>query len=121
MHFLLPFQTGRRWINLQQIVRPEGIGNYTICMFADGSQLMVALTIKRLLNRIPSGQFVRLHRKHLVNRAFITGVRPTAYVVDLSNGDKIAIARRRVGALMEEVRVSAWASGGVDNNPVYES
>jgi DNA-binding LytR/AlgR family response regulator len=102
---LLPFQTGRRWVNIQQIVRLEGIGNYTICVFADGSQLMVALTIKCLLTRIPTGQFVRVHRKHLVNWVFITGVWPTTYMVTLSNGDEICIARRRMGALMQETRL----------------
>lgn len=97
---LLPFQTGCRWINFQQIVRLEGIGNYTICMFAGGSHLMVARTIKCLLNRILTGQFVRLHRKHFVNRAFVANVQPAAYAVDLSNGGQASIARRQMVALM---------------------
>jgi two-component system, LytTR family, response regulator len=67
---LLPFRAGRWWVDFGQIVWLEGIGNYTSCVFADGSQLVVALTLKRLFDRMPASQFVRLHRKHLINRAF---------------------------------------------------
>jgi DNA-binding LytR/AlgR family response regulator len=100
----LPFRAGRQWIDFQEIIRLEGEGNYTVCFFADGSRLLVALTLKRLLARIPAGLFVRLHRKHVVNRAFITGVRAAAHLVDLSNGDAVSISRRRVGTLKREAR-----------------
>lgn len=102
---LLPFHTGRRWVSLQQIVRLEGEGNYTQFFFADGSRLVVALTLKRLLARLPTGQFVRLHRKHVVNWAFIAGIRQRNHVVVLFTGDEISIARRRLPSLMKEVRM----------------
>jgi DNA-binding LytR/AlgR family response regulator len=101
---LLPFRAGRRWVDFGQIVRLEGIGNYTTCFFADGSQLMVALTIKCLFDRMPASQFVRLHRKHLINRAFFEAIQPHNFMVLLSNGDAISIARRRAGTVMREFR-----------------
>ncbi len=101
---LLPFNKCRRWVNFQQIVRLESEGNYTQFFFADGSRLVVALTLKRLIARLPTGQFVRLHRKHIINRAFITGVRQSVHVVILASGDEISIARRRVSSLKREVR-----------------
>jgi two-component system, LytTR family, response regulator len=92
----LPFQAGQRWVDFGNIVRLEGIGNYTNCVFADGSQLLVALTLKRLQARIPAGLFLRSHRKHLINRTHVTTVhRPTSAVL-LANGERLAISRRRL-------------------------
>lgn len=48
---LLPFQRGRQWVNFDQIIRLEGIGNYTTCLFADGTELLVALTLRRLVEQ----------------------------------------------------------------------
>ncbi len=103
---LLPFQSGRRWVGIQQIVRLEGDGNYTTLFFTDGSHLMVALTLKRLLKRVPAGTFVRPHRKHLVNRSFIVGVHASTSSLDLSNGDSVVIARRRALAFQKEMKTA---------------
>ncbi len=92
---LLPFRGCRRWVAFSQIVRLEGIGNYTTCVFADGSRLLVALTIKRLHDRMPPGAFLRLHRKHLVNRVYVAVSQPDEYWLRLTNGDRVAVARRR--------------------------
>jgi DNA-binding LytR/AlgR family response regulator len=101
---LLPFQSGRRWVGLQEIVRLEGVGNYTTCYFADGSVLLVALTIRCLQDRIPAGVFVRPHKKHLVNRLHVASVQASTFAVQLTNGDKVDIARRRVGEFKREMR-----------------
>ncbi len=103
---LLPFQSGRRWVNIQHIIRLEGDGNYTTLFFTDGSHLMVALTLKRLLKRVPAGVFLRPHRKHLVNRSFIVGVHTNTFTIDLSNGDHVVIARRRATAFQQEMKMA---------------
>ncbi|MBC7569387.1 MAG: LytTR family transcriptional regulator [Spirosoma sp.] len=101
---LLPFEKGHRWINLDEIIRLEGIGNYTSCIFADGSALLVALTIRRLQDRIPAGLFVRPHKKHLLNRAYVAGVHPNMGAVSLTNGDRVAMARRRAIAFRQDMK-----------------
>ena len=101
---LLPFRGSRRWVALSEIVRLEGIGNYTTCVFADGSRLLVALTIKRLNDRMPPGAFLRLHRKHLVNRGYVATNQPDEYWLRLTNGDTVAIARRRAGLVSRETK-----------------
>lgn len=103
---LLPFQSGRRWVSIEHIIRLEGDGNYTTCYFTDGSHLMVALTLKRLLKRVPVGTFLRPHRKHLINRSFIVGVHTNTFTIDLSNGDSIIIARRRATAFQQEMKMA---------------
>lgn len=95
----LPFVQGNRWVNFDHIVRLEGVGNYTTCFLADGSTLLVALTIKCLHDRIPEGTFVRLHRKHLVNWRYVSSVSPATKAVCLTTGERVRIARRRIGSL----------------------
>jgi DNA-binding LytR/AlgR family response regulator len=99
---LLPFQYGRRWVGFQHIVRLEGIGNYTSCVFSDGSALLVALSLRHLQDRLPADGFVRAHRKHLLNRDYIARVSPAKFAIWLTNGDCIEIARRRVAEFRDE-------------------
>jgi two-component system, LytTR family, response regulator len=101
---LLPFRGSRRWVAFSQIVRLEGIGNYTTCVFADGSRLLVALTLKRLHDRMPPGAFLRLHRKHLVNRGYVATNQPDEYWLRLTNGDRVAVARRRAETVLRETQ-----------------
>ncbi len=101
---LRPFQKGREWVSLDQIIRLEGIGNYTTCLFADGTKLLVALTLRRLADRLPAGLFVRPHKKHLINRAFVTRVYTHRSAVQLINGEQVAIARRRVDQFRAEMQ-----------------
>lgn len=96
---MLPFLKTRRWVAMSHIVRLEGVGNYTTCYFVDGSQLLTALSLKVLADRLPEGAFLRTHRKHLVNRAFIAAIQRHDATVQLANGDRITIARRRAEPL----------------------
>lgn len=91
----LPFSHGRRAVPVQQIIRLEGEQNYTRCFFSNGSSLLVALTLKVLLSRLPSGALVRLHRKHAVNPDFIRDWHTREGFVRLHNGETLTIARRR--------------------------
>jgi two-component system, LytTR family, response regulator len=91
----LTFPKGRRTIALQDIVRLEGDYNYTTCFFSDGTHLLVALTLKKLLARLPDGALVRLHRKHAVNPGFVAQWQPQNHLVRMTTGDNVAIARRR--------------------------
>lgn len=92
---LLPFPKGRRSVDLRHIVRLEGDYNYTCCYFSDGSHLVVALTLKKLLARLPDGALVRLHRKHAVNPGFVAEWQRKNHLVRMTTGDSVAIARRR--------------------------
>jgi len=82
------------------------MSNYTRCLFIDGSELLVALCLKRLATRLPAGTFMRAHRKHLINRDHIEAVCPAQLRVALSNGDAVKVSRRRVNAFVADYRRS---------------
>ena len=98
----LPYGNRRRSVSFSEIIRLEGQGNYTRIYFQDGSSLLVALTIKRLLTRLPEASFLRLHRKHVVNRAFVLGINLRQHAVRLQTGEQVSIAHRKIA----EVRLA---------------
>jgi DNA-binding LytR/AlgR family response regulator len=80
-----------------EILYFEGEVNYTHIHLITGKQKMLAKTLLTIENTIASDAFVRISRKHLVNRKFITEV-GRDFVV-LSNDIMLPIARRRRGVL----------------------
>lgn len=91
----LPFPKGRRAVLVSHIVRFEGHQNYTQCFFSDGSSLLVALTMKTLLERLPPDALIRIHRKHAVNPNYVVEWNAVHNYVRLQSGDQLTIARRR--------------------------
>lgn len=75
----------------------EGEVNYTHIHLTTGKQKILAKTLLTVENTIDSDAFVRISRKHLVNRKFIVEV-GRDFVV-LANDLRLPIARRRRGVL----------------------
>jgi two-component system, LytTR family, response regulator len=92
----LLFPKGHRWVPFEQVVRLEGYVNYTIWVFADGTKLTNARTLKYLEARLPVNRFFRPHRKHLINRQHLQTTQYQSQTLTLTNGDAIPIARRRM-------------------------
>lgn len=109
MGLSLPFPKGRRWVPLARIIRLEGIGNYTNVYFTDGTKLLVALTLKVLEERVPAGTMIRPHRKHLLNWQYVQAVHPVLQEVILYNGERFALARRRVSEFSLAYNQRFWA------------
>ena len=91
----------------------EGNVNYTHVHLISGKPKMLARTLLTVENRISSDSFVRISRKHLVNRKFITEI-GVDYVV-LRNDLILPISRRRRGSLwgggvndLKVLRCSVW-------------
>lgn len=101
---ILPFSQGRRWVPLSEILRLEGVGNYTNVYFMDGSQLLVALSLKVFIDRVPAGSLIRAHRKHLLNTQYIDAVSAAQSLVILTNGERLPLARRRMAGFRKEWR-----------------
>ncbi len=100
----LPYLPKRRWTGFDRIVRLEGQGNYTLVYLSDGSHLLVALTLKRLIVRLPTSAFVRLHRKHIINRQYVVAFQPNEQQVCLEAGETIGISRRFMAGVREQFR-----------------
>jgi DNA-binding LytR/AlgR family response regulator len=82
---------------INEVLYCEGNVNYTHIHLISGKQKMLARTLLTVETRIASDSFVRISRKHLVNKRFITEI-GIDYVV-LTNKMTLPISRRRRGVL----------------------
>lgn len=103
---ILPFVGSRRKMPMHRIVRLEGEGNYTVFHFADGSQLMVSLTLKKVEGRLSPKVFVRPHKKSIINLLYVQSVNPDGQQlsVSLMNGDRIDVSRRKASLFIKQVK-----------------
>ncbi|QJW87991.1 LytTR family transcriptional regulator [Spirosoma taeanense] len=107
----LPFWGYRKKMPMHNIVRLEGEGNYTVFHFADGSRLMVSLTLKKMESRLSPKVFVRLHKKNIINLLYLEGVHPEnsfpgrpQLSVSLVNGDRVEVSRRKASRFIKQVK-----------------
>jgi DNA-binding LytR/AlgR family response regulator len=82
---------------VNEVLYCEGEANYTHIHLISGKPKTLARTLLIIETRIASESFVRISRKHLVNRKFIAEI-GTDYVL-LSNKMTLPISRWRRGAL----------------------
>jgi DNA-binding LytR/AlgR family response regulator len=83
---------------INEVLYCEGNINYTHIHLISGKPKMLARTLMAVESRIASDSFVRISRKHLVNRKFITEI-GADYVV-MSDKRTLPISRRRRGVLL---------------------
>ncbi|GAB2560079.1 LytR/AlgR family response regulator transcription factor [Spirosoma areae] len=102
----LPFWGYRKKMPMHRIVRLEGEGNYTLFHFADGSQLMVSLTLKKMEGRLSPKVFVRPHKKNIINLLYLEGIHqnPPQLSISLVNGDRIDVSRRKASRFIKQVK-----------------
>ena len=79
------------------IIRIQGMSNYCKIYFADKRYpLTVAKVLHWFEEHLPAEVFWRTHKTHLVNNSFVQKMNTTSkpYLL-LSNGETIAVSRRR--------------------------
>lgn len=60
-----------RVVNLNEVLRCESNGSYTLFFMSDGEQLLVTKTLKEYDQLLENQGFLRAHQSHLVNIDFI--------------------------------------------------
>ena len=116
----LPFWGSRKKMPMHRIVRLEGEGNYTLFHFADGSQLMVSLTLKKMESRLSPKVFVRPHKKNIINLLYLEDIHPDRQQLSVSlvNGDRIEVSRRKASRFIKQVRGFQKELMTLDESPV---
>ena len=93
---IIPLQQMSGQINVHpaQIVRIESSSNYSRIFFINRAPLVVCKILQWFEDLLPVETFARVHRSHLVNRAFITDLSDENYL-QLQNGETIPVSRRK--------------------------
>jgi two-component system, LytTR family, response regulator len=81
-------------LNPSHIVRVESSSNYSRVFFTNRPPLLVCKILQWFEDMLPMDSFVRVHRSHLVNRAFIAD-RPSETYLLLQGGQVVPVSRRR--------------------------
>ena len=96
---------GVHFVRLSEIVRLEAEDNYTHFMLQTGDKITASRTIKAYEDTLAQLNFVRVHKKHIVNMNFMkTYIKGEGGYLILDNGDSIEVSRRKKSALMDSVR-----------------
>lgn len=96
----LPSSSGLRIVSPAEIIHCTGINNYTQFHLSDGVTIIVSKTIKEFEELLGDHGFVRSHKSHLVNIAYIREIKNDNTIL-LNNGQQVEISRRRQHEVME--------------------
>lgn len=79
---------------LESILRLESESNYTKIFLIDGSNVVVAKTLKMFEEILIKKQFIRVHKSHLVNFKYIAKLDQKNNILHLTNNEEIPVSRR---------------------------
>ncbi|MCC6462635.1 MAG: response regulator transcription factor [Saprospiraceae bacterium] len=96
---------GVHFVRLRDIVRLEAEDNYTHFMLKTGNKITASKTIKAYEDTLLRLNFVRVHKKHIVNMNYMkTYIKGEGGYLVLENGETIEVSRRKKATLMDSVR-----------------
>ncbi|MCD6354618.1 MAG: LytTR family transcriptional regulator [Prolixibacteraceae bacterium] len=79
-----------------KIIRCQGEGNYTHIFFEENNHLLVAKTLVEFEDLLKDDSFLSIHKTYLVNLKHVVAyIKTNGGMLKLSNGDEIAVSRRR--------------------------
>ena len=100
--------TGDRieFIEVGKIIRCQGEGNYSHIFFDGNKSLLVTKTLVEFEDLLGEYSFFRVHKTHLVNLKHVVAYLKTdGGTLQLSNGDTVAISRRRKEEVQKMLKV----------------
>ena len=96
---------GVHFVRLRDIVRLEAEDNYTHFILKPGNKITASKTIKAYEDTLLRLNFVRVHKKHIVNMNYMkTYIKGEGGYLVLENGETIEVSRRKKASLMDSVR-----------------
>lgn len=69
-HVLLNSFQGIYQVKVDEIVYLEADGSYTSIVLKNGKRILATFNLGKILNLLSEGQFIRISRKHLINREY---------------------------------------------------
>ncbi len=92
-YFLLNLKDETRVMRFEDIIRCEADGNYCK-IFLNSEMILTSRTLKFISQQLPSKNFLRVHKSHLVNMIYVKSIRNgIGGEITLINGDIIPKSR----------------------------
>ncbi|MCY1719766.1 LytTR family DNA-binding domain-containing protein [Prolixibacteraceae bacterium Z1-6] len=69
---LLKTAEGHHYVSVENVLYLEADSNYTNLVLKDGKRLLSSVNLGRIHNQFPKEEFVRISRKHIINKNYLT-------------------------------------------------
>lgn len=92
------------YLDVKDIIRIQSISNYSKLFFTSGQTLIVSKVLAWFENLLTTGNFLRVHRTHLVNLQHLKQYIPgTVAMAALINDEEVPVSRRKKRVLQERM------------------
>lgn len=96
---VLKTQQGVLHLHLKNIIHIDGDRNYSFIYLTNNKKELISKTLNCLEELLEDKGFFRCHKSHIVNKTHVLST-PKSFEVELSNGIKIPISRRKKSIFM---------------------
>jgi two-component system LytT family response regulator len=101
----VPSAEGVHFFKIEEIVRLEADGSYTIIHLLNKRPFVASKTLKHFEEMLDEFTFIRTHKSHLVNRKHITRISNDHEFVLLTDGSKAEVSRRKKDEVMQQLNL----------------
>lgn len=101
--------TGERieFVEVKSIIRCQGESNYTHLYFSDRKPILSAKSLIEFEELLAEHDFIRVHKTHLINMNHVSAItKNDGGILTMSNGDSVAISRRRKDFTLSQLKSS---------------
>ncbi len=93
-------------VDLDDVIRVESSGAYSIFHLREGGQIIVTRTLKEFDELLSRDGFLRVHQSHLINMKFIRSfIKSDGGYLKLTTGSDIPVSSRKKSDVMRELGV----------------
>ncbi|MFT3948958.1 MAG: LytTR family DNA-binding domain-containing protein [Agriterribacter sp.] len=103
LRLALSSSSGLRIVSPAEIIHCTGINNYTQFHLTDNTTIIASKTIKDFEELLSDHGFIRTHKSHLVNMAYIREIKNDNAIL-LKNGQQVEVSRRRQHEVLEALK-----------------
>jgi two-component system LytT family response regulator len=104
MRIAIPDATGFVFLELEKIIRVEGISNSSKLYLVDGKVYMVTRMIKEF-EQLFGESFCRVHKKHLINlKHAVQYIKGDGGEIRMSDGYNVEVSRRKKQEVMNRIK-----------------
>ena len=101
----LPTTSGMQFFLPKDIIRCEGMSNYTKFYFSNYHNITTSKTIKEYEEILLPHKFIRIHKSHLINAEFVSSYASQSSNLIMKDGSIVEVSRRRKKEVLEELGI----------------
>lgn len=101
----IPLSDKIEFVEISEITRCEGEGNYTHIYLNNGSAILASKTLKEFDELLSEHNFLRTHQSHLINLNEVKSyIKSDGGYIKMKDGASVSISRQRKEMVMERLK-----------------